>query len=133
MLELASTAQYRRDFKRVIRRGLNTALLKKVIQQLREQKPLDPKHKDHPLKGSYAGLRECHIQPDWLLIFYCERYSRPRSSWVSVRVVVRIKLSPSQKFPFNPQTHVLPAVKHCHISTNKRIPSIESRRIYIPN
>ena len=69
MLELASTAQYRRDFKRIVRRGLNTALLKEVIQQLCEQKTLDPKHKDHPLKGSYAGLRECHIQPDWLLIY----------------------------------------------------------------
>ena len=69
MLALKSSALYRKDFKRIIRRGLNTALLKEVIQQLLEQKPLDPKHLDHPSKGRYVGLRECHIQPDWLLIY----------------------------------------------------------------
>jgi len=69
MLALKSSALYRKDFKRIVRRGLNTTLLRDVIQQLREQKPLAQNHKDHPLKGRYAGLRECHIQPDWLLIY----------------------------------------------------------------
>jgi len=40
-----------------------------VIQTLRERKPLDPKRRDHALTGDYAGFRECHIQPDWLLIY----------------------------------------------------------------
>jgi len=69
MLTVISTAQYRKDFKRIIRRGMDTVLLKNVIQQLREQTPLDPKYKDHSLKGEYAGQRECHLQPDWLLIY----------------------------------------------------------------
>ena len=44
-------------------------LLDEVIQTLIEEKPLDPKHRDHELLGRYDGFRECHIQPDWLLIY----------------------------------------------------------------
>jgi mRNA interferase YafQ len=44
-------------------------LLDLVIQALLEQKPLEPKHRDHPLSGTYSGFRECHVQPDWLLIY----------------------------------------------------------------
>jgi mRNA interferase YafQ len=48
-------------------------LLDGVLQTLGEEKPFAPKHNDHPLKGNYAGFRECHIQPDWLLIYKIDK------------------------------------------------------------
>jgi len=69
LLELKKTSQFRKDLKRVVKRRLNTDLLDEIIQTLRERKPLDPKYRDHALTGDYAGFRECHIQPDWLLIY----------------------------------------------------------------
>ena len=44
-----------------------------MIQTLLEEKPLDPKHEDHPLVGNYAGFRECHILPNWLLIYTIDK------------------------------------------------------------
>ena len=69
LLELKKTAQFRKDLKRMVKRRLNIDLLDEVIQTLREQKPLDPKYRDHELAGVFTGFRECHIQPDWLLIY----------------------------------------------------------------
>lgn len=47
-------------------------LLKDVVTRLANDEPLDPRHKDHPLSGEWSGHRECHIQPDWLLIYRYE-------------------------------------------------------------
>ncbi len=69
MLVLKTTAKFRKDYKKVKKRGLDMSLLEKVIQDLLEEKQLDPKYKDHALTGNYIGFRECHIQPDWLLIY----------------------------------------------------------------
>jgi mRNA interferase YafQ len=69
LLELHETSQFRKDLKRMVKRRLNTDLLDNIVQTLRERKPLDPKYRDHDLTGDYAGFRECHIQPDWLLIY----------------------------------------------------------------
>ncbi|MDR2649832.1 MAG: type II toxin-antitoxin system YafQ family toxin [Clostridiales bacterium] len=69
LLELKKTSQFRKDLKRVVKRNLNIDLLDDIIQTLRERKPLDPKYRDHDLTGYYAGFRECHIGPDWLLIY----------------------------------------------------------------
>jgi mRNA interferase YafQ len=69
LLELKKTAQFRKDLKRMVKRRLNIDLLDDIIQTLREQKLLDPKHRDHALTGDYAGFRECHVQSDWLLIY----------------------------------------------------------------
>jgi mRNA interferase YafQ len=69
MLTLNPTAQYRKDRKLAIKRGLSMNLLDDVLQTLIEEKPLAPKNKDHALKGDYAGFRECHIISDWLLIY----------------------------------------------------------------
>jgi mRNA interferase YafQ len=69
MYELRATSQYRRDRKLAKKRGLDMDLLDNVIQQLIEGKTLDVKFFDHALTGEYAGLRECHIQPDWLLVY----------------------------------------------------------------
>jgi len=48
-------------------------LLDDMLDLLIEEKPLDSKHSDHELKGNYAGFRECHIQPDWLLIYAIDK------------------------------------------------------------
>jgi mRNA interferase YafQ len=48
------------------------SLLEEVIQTLLEERPLSPKYQDHPLTGNYTGFRECHILPDWLLIYTIE-------------------------------------------------------------
>ena len=69
LLGLKKTAQFRKDLKRMRKRRLDIDLLDDIVQTLREQKPLDPKHRDHALTGDFAGFRECHIQPDWLLMY----------------------------------------------------------------
>jgi len=56
MLTLHTTGQFRKDEKLARKRGLDISLLKSVIQTLLKEKPLDPKHKDHPLVGNYAGF-----------------------------------------------------------------------------
>ena len=69
MLTLQTTARYRKDRKRAIKRGLPMNLLDDVLQTLIEEETLDLKHRDHELHGDYEGFRECHIQSDWLLIY----------------------------------------------------------------
>ena len=73
MLTLKPTAQYRKDRKRAIKRGRPMNLLDDVLQILVEEKPLALKHRDHALTGNYAGFRECHITPDWLLIYAVDK------------------------------------------------------------
>ena len=73
MLNLKTTSQYRKDRKLAIKRGLPMNLLDDVLQTLIEEKPLDEKHNDHALHGNYAGFRECHIKPDWLLIYAVDK------------------------------------------------------------
>jgi mRNA interferase YafQ len=69
MLNLVKTSRFRKDFKRETKRGKNMELLADVIKTLLAEKPLAPIHKDHPLKGSFVGFRECHIKDDWVLIY----------------------------------------------------------------
>ena len=69
MLKLQTTSKFRKDYKLAKKRGLDIDLLEQVIDLLLEEKLLDKKYKDHPLTGNYIGFRECHIQPDWLLIY----------------------------------------------------------------
>ncbi|MBQ6610418.1 MAG: type II toxin-antitoxin system YafQ family toxin [Oscillospiraceae bacterium] len=69
MLTLKTTAKFRKDYKRMKSQGKDMSLLEDVIDTLLEEKPLEAKHCDHPLSGSYIGFRECHILPDWLLIY----------------------------------------------------------------
>ena len=58
-----------RDLKLAVRRGKDSAKVAKVIDLLCEQKPLPPALRDHPLKGNFAGFRDCHVEPDLLLIY----------------------------------------------------------------
>ncbi len=69
MLILRTTSKFRKDYRLAKKRGLDLDLLEKVIDHLLNEKPLDKKHRDHALTGNYIGFRECHIQPDWLLIY----------------------------------------------------------------
>jgi mRNA interferase YafQ len=68
-LTLKTTAQFRRDYKRVKKRRKDMSLLEAVVQTLLDEKPLDADYDDHALKGKFAGLRECHIQDDWLFVY----------------------------------------------------------------
>lgn len=52
-----------------MRRGYNLDLLEEVVNKIAAGEMLEPKYKDHELSGEYAGFRDCHIQPDWLLIY----------------------------------------------------------------
>lgn len=56
----------------MIKRGLDTSLLDEVVDQLRRGLPLDEKYRDHELTGNFKGFRECHVKPDWLLIYLVE-------------------------------------------------------------
>ena len=69
MLTIKFQAAFRRDYKRIVRRGYDVRLLENVVQLLAEEKPLPEKNRDHALSGDYIGCRECHITPDWLLIY----------------------------------------------------------------
>ncbi|GHV38502.1 addiction module toxin, RelE/StbE family [Spirochaetia bacterium] len=73
MLTLKTTTNYRKDYKLAKKRGFDMILLDAIIQALLEEKPLDPKHRDHPLIGDYIGFRECHILGDWLLIYVVDK------------------------------------------------------------
>lgn len=69
MLRLETTSQFRKGYKRARKRGYDMNLLEAVLEKLQKQETLDKKYYDHALSGDYKGFRECHIQPDWLLIY----------------------------------------------------------------
>jgi len=70
--ELILSGKFKKSLKAAKKRGLNIALLDLVVDKLLQGIPLDTKYKDHALKGNWKGFRECHIQPDWLLIYLIE-------------------------------------------------------------
>ena len=67
--EIKNTPQFKKDYKLAKRRGLDINLLKGIITKLANGEVLAPKHKDHPLSGDWVGHRECHIQPDCILVY----------------------------------------------------------------
>lgn len=73
MLTLELTSKFRKDFKLAKKRGLKMSLLNDVLAVLLSGKQLDEKYCDHALEGNYKGYRECHIQPDWLLIYKIDK------------------------------------------------------------
>lgn len=72
MLKLVTTSKFRKDYKLVKKRGYPIKVLEEVLDKLLAGEPLDEKYRDHALVGNYIGFRECHIQPDWLLIYSIE-------------------------------------------------------------
>lgn len=73
MLDRFFSAQFKKDYKRAVKQGLDVDLLLDIVELLAQEVPLEPRHKDHSLGGNYAGFRECHITPDWLLIYKKEK------------------------------------------------------------
>ena len=69
MLDIVASNQFKKDLKLAVKRGLNLAHLNEVVTALARQEKLDDKYRDHTLTGDYRGFRECHIEPDWLLVY----------------------------------------------------------------
>ena len=69
MLETTYSGRLRRDYRGMMKQGKDMSLLVDVVEILKRGIPLDEKFQDHPLHGKYEGCRECHIKPDWLLIY----------------------------------------------------------------
>lgn len=69
MLTIRYETTFKKDFKRVVRRGYDIRLFEKVIGILADGDTLPEKYRDHALTGAYADCRECHITSDWLLIY----------------------------------------------------------------
>ena len=68
-LRIVPSQKFNRDVKLAIKRGYNIQLLDAVVEMIAEQQLLPPEYKDYKLIGNYSGCRECHITPDWLLIY----------------------------------------------------------------
>lgn len=69
MLEIVMSNRFKRDLKLAARRGYNFELLNEIVNKLAQRELLPEKNRDHALSGDYAGCRECHIAPDWLLVY----------------------------------------------------------------
>ena len=73
MLRLEVTNKFKRDYKLCKKRGLDMSLLSDIVDTLLKEEPLPERCRDHALTGNYDGFRECHIQPDWLLVYAVKR------------------------------------------------------------
>lgn len=69
MLTIKYQTAFKRDYKRIKKRGYDLRLLEDVIALLAQEQELPPAYRDHALTGDYSGCRECHIAPDWLLVY----------------------------------------------------------------
>ncbi|HCW23387.1 MAG TPA: type II toxin-antitoxin system mRNA interferase toxin, RelE/StbE family [Lachnospiraceae bacterium] len=69
MLDIVLSNHFKKDLKLISKRGYNLDLLDDVVNKLARMEPLPEKNRDHNLTGDFIGFRECHIQPDWLLIY----------------------------------------------------------------
>jgi mRNA interferase YafQ len=68
MLVLRYTASFKKDYKRLQKRGYDLSKLRRMLEQLAGGET-HAQTRDHPLRGNYAGARDCHIEPDWVLIY----------------------------------------------------------------
>lgn len=71
-LDITWTSQFKKDYKLAMKRNLDIDLLDDIIRKLANREKLPDKNKDHALTGNWVGHRECHIQPNWLLIYRIE-------------------------------------------------------------
>lgn len=72
MYQVKFTTTYKKSYKLMKKRGLDISLLDEVVDLLRQGRQLDEKYRDHGLSGNFAGFRECHMKPDWLLVYLIE-------------------------------------------------------------
>ena len=70
--QVVATNQFRKDYKQAIKRGMKIELLDDIIRKLARGEELPEKNHDHALTGNWIGHRECHVQPDWLLVYRIE-------------------------------------------------------------
>lgn len=68
-MRLIYSSQFKKDFKRIQNQGKNISQLELVIQTLLKEETLEPKYRDHKLVGKWKNHRDCHVEPDWLLIY----------------------------------------------------------------
>ena len=73
MYQVKFTNAFKKSYKLMKKRGLDTDALDDVVEMLRQGKKLNDKYHDHALTGNFAGFRECHVKPDWLLIYLIEK------------------------------------------------------------
>lgn len=69
MLKIKYHTSFKKDYKKVVKRGYDIKLMEDIIKKLANKEQLPEKNRDHNLGGDYSGCRECHITPDWLLIY----------------------------------------------------------------
>ena len=69
MLNIVTSNKFLKDLQVAKKRGLDLSCLNEVVNKLAKQELLEPKYKDHALSGQYQDFRECHVKPDWLLIY----------------------------------------------------------------
>ena len=69
MLDIVASNLFKKDIKLAKKRGFDISRLREVVMTLAQKKQLDEKYRDHALHGKYKGFRECHIEPDWLLVY----------------------------------------------------------------
>ena len=72
-LKLVVTSQFKKDYKKAKKRGFNLGELQVVLDKLCAEEPLEERYRDHALTGNYMGFRECHVRPDWLLIYAVDK------------------------------------------------------------
>lgn len=68
-MRIIYTNQFKKDYKRVQKQNKDVEKLRVVIEKLAGKEKLDPRYKDHPLSGNWKGFRDCHVEPDWVLIY----------------------------------------------------------------
>jgi len=69
MKSLSQTTRFVKDVRRMGKRGKDLSKLEEIVRKLACGEVLEPKHRDHALSGSWANSRDCHIEPDWILIY----------------------------------------------------------------
>jgi mRNA interferase YafQ len=69
MRQARTTGQFDRDYSHAVKRGMKIEKLDTLMMMLINEDPLPPRNRDHALKGNFKGFRDCHIEPDWLLIY----------------------------------------------------------------
>lgn len=70
MLEVKFTSRFKKDYRRLEKRGWDMGKLHDAIDILRTGADLPPEYGDHPLRGEYSGHRDCHVAPDWILVYF---------------------------------------------------------------
>ena len=69
MLDIIASNRFKKDLKLALKRGYQIGMLEEVVDKLAMQQPLEERYRDRLLTGDYGGFRECHITPDWLLVY----------------------------------------------------------------